>query len=458
MVSRVYGLAADALPSSGSLGRTAGAFIVLYALARLVAFGRESTIAYTFGAGRRTDAYVAATTVPELVAGILLSGVIGYAIIPDYVRRRSSGDDAGATRFLQGAMWHVLVATGALAIALIVLAGPVISLVAPGLHGHARSDAILLQRIASPAIVLYGFTGLAGAVLNSRQSFLPVPISFLIGNLVGIGVLVAVSPAGIVAAAVAYLVSAAVFAAAQWWPAARVSSLPLLRPVWRGAEVSALVRAALPAVLIASALYLRAFVERVLASTASAGDLAALGFATRLLLVVGSLLAVSVGTVSFPTMAEQAIAEQRRRLAGTIRRALVLVGALSLPFVIAFLVAPTFIVRLLFQHGEFTAGNTEVTSSILQAYAIGLVAICLNEILVRALFALGAQRRALLVVVLSLAVNVALDLWLLDATGIEGLGIGASIALWLNAGLLALVLVKAIREPPRRPLEAVTSG
>jgi putative peptidoglycan lipid II flippase len=435
----------------GRLGRTTLAFVGLYALARVVAFGRESVIAYTFGTTRQTDAYVAATTIPEFVGGIILSGVIGYAIIPHYLSRRGGGDEAGADRFLQAAMWHVLVVTGALTVAVVALAGPLTSIVSPGLDGDGRSDAVLLLRLTSPAMVFFGLSGFAAAVLNARESFLPVPLSFLVGNVAGIAVLVALTPAGIVAAAFGYLGAALVYASVQWWAAHRAASLPLLRPVWRGAEVAILLRAGLPAIVIVSALYLRGLVERLLASTASAGDLAALGFATRLLLVVAALLAVSVGTVSFPAMTQHAIAEKRDQLVATVRRALGLVVAMSLPFTLLFVLAPSLIVRVLFEHGEFTAVGTHVTASILQTYAVGLVAICVNEILVRALFAVGAQRGALVAVLASLGLNVGLDIWLLDATGIEGVGTGASISLWVNAGLLALVLKRAMARRERVP-------
>jgi putative peptidoglycan lipid II flippase len=128
-----------------------------------------------------------------------------------------------------------------------------------------------------------------------------------------------------------------------------------------------------------------------------------------------------------------------------VRRAAGLVAALSLPFAVLFVAAPRLVVELLFQHGEFTAANTQVTASIVQAYGPGLVAICLTEILVRGLFAVGAQRRALAAVAISLAVNVGLDVWLVHTSGVQGLAIGASIAIWLNAALLWLILRRAIR-------------
>jgi putative peptidoglycan lipid II flippase len=296
-------------------------------------------------------------------------------------------------------------------------------------------------------MVLYGLTGVAGAVLNTRRSFLPVPWSFVIGNALGIVVLVALSELGIVAAALGYVASAGGFAAVQWALVQREAPIAFGRPAWGGREVSALVRAGLVAIVITSAPFIRSFVERVLASTASAGDLAALGFATRLILVVGALVAVSVGTVIFPTLAEQAIARQYAALEHTLRRAVMLVAAVGLPLSVAMVAAPSPIVRLLFEHGEFSAHDTAVTSSILRAFAFGVIALCVNEILVRALFALRAHRRALVAILANLAFNIALDVWLLDAVGVEGLGIGASVALWANVAILAVIARRAIRVP-----------
>jgi putative peptidoglycan lipid II flippase len=433
--------------NASGLRRTTVAFLALYALSRLIAFGRESTIAYLFGATRETDSYVAATALPELVAGVLLSGVLGYAIIPEFLRRRSEDDLSGAANLLQAALSQVLLLTGALVVVAVVLAGPVVSAVGPGLDAHQHHEAVRMLRVASPAMVLYGLTGVAGAVLNARTSFLPVPLSFVVGNTVGIAALIAFSTYGILAAALGYVATAAAFAAFQWTLVRRRTDVQIGRPTLRGPEVAGLVRAGLIAILITSAPFLRGFVERILASTASVGDLAALGFATRLILVVGSLVAVSVGTVVFPTLAEQAIALRRSDFVHTLRRAVATVVAVSLPASLVLVVLPSQVVSVLFERGEFGSGDTAVTAAIVRAFAFGLIPICVSEILLRALFALGVRRAALAAVMAALALNLALDVWLLHAVGVEGLGIGASVALWVNMALLGTLVARAVRSP-----------
>lgn len=442
------------LVSRRGLTRTAAAFVAVYALARLIAFGRETTIAYLFGAARDTDAYVAATALPELVAGVLLSGMVGYAIIPELLRRAAAEDPQGAMRVVRAALQQTVMLTGVLALVALALADPLTSLVAPGLDGEQHDDAVLMLRVASPAMVLYGVTGVAGAVLNARKSFLPVPLSFVVGNALGIAVLIAFSTVGIVAAALGYVASAAAFAAFQWALVRRGGQALLGEPSEGGSGAAALARVGLIAILVTCAPFLRTFFERVIASTADAGELAALGFATRLILVVGAMAAVSVGTVVFPTLAEQAIAKRRQALLRTLRRALVLVLAVSVPLSALLIAAPSEIVRLLFERGEFNASDTAVTSAIVRTFAYGLVAICVCEILLRALFALGAHRVALAAVLATLVLNLGLDLWLIDAVGIEGLGIGASVALWVNVLLLGAIVGRALRAPPAQAVPA----
>ena len=431
--------------------RTAIVFLLLSALARAIAFGRETSIAYLFGAGSDTDAYVAATALPELVAGVLLSGVLSYVVIPEFFRRRADDDAEGAATLLRAAIWQVLLYSTALALLAILFAGPLISTFTPGLDASQHDSAVSMLRVASPAIVFYGLAGIFGAVLNTERRFLPIPLSLIVGNTIGIVVLVACSGVGIVAAALGYVISAVALATYQAAALHRRGGLSIGRPIWRGPTVAGLVTGGAVAILVISAPFIRNFFERALASTAEVGDLAALGFATRLILTAGTIVAVSIGTVVFPSIAEQAVSGQRDRFAHTLRRAIVLVVAISAPISIAFAVAPGFFVGILFEHGEFTSSDADTTSAIVQTFSIGLVAICINEILLRALFALRAQRRAFVAVYVNLALNFALDVWLLDAVGVEGLGIGAAIALWANALALSAILTRALRAQSPEP-------
>src|SRR5438128_871522 len=83
--------------------------------------------------------------------------------------------------------------------------------------GRRSFSAIIILRIPSVSVLLYGLTGLASAILNAREKFLPVPLSIVAGNLASFALLVFASASiGIAAAGIAYLLAALVTTLTLW--------------------------------------------------------------------------------------------------------------------------------------------------------------------------------------------------------------------------------------------------
>src|SRR6516162_10841893 len=60
-------------------------------LSRVIGYVREAYIAYAFGAGGQTDAYVAAFTLPDWLNYILAGGTASITFISIYTRHTSKG-------------------------------------------------------------------------------------------------------------------------------------------------------------------------------------------------------------------------------------------------------------------------------------------------------------------------------------------------------------------------------
>src|SRR5271166_6624387 len=65
-------------------------------LSRIIGYLREAYIAWAFGAGPNTDAYVAAFTVPDWLNYILAGGTASITFIAIYARYTSKGRDQQA--------------------------------------------------------------------------------------------------------------------------------------------------------------------------------------------------------------------------------------------------------------------------------------------------------------------------------------------------------------------------
>src|SRR5438876_10337293 len=67
-------------------------------LSRVIGYVREAYVAYAFGAGPQTDAYVAAFTLPDWLNYIVAGGAAAITFISIYTRFLAEKRDAGAQK------------------------------------------------------------------------------------------------------------------------------------------------------------------------------------------------------------------------------------------------------------------------------------------------------------------------------------------------------------------------
>jgi putative peptidoglycan lipid II flippase len=102
------------------------------------------------------------------------------------------------------------------------------------------------------------------------------------------------------------------------------------------------------------------------------------------------------------------------------------------------------IVRVIFEHGEFTAASTAGTAAALRLYAIGLVAYSVVRIASPTFYALGKNRVPVIVSMFTVVVNATLNIVLVRVMGFTGLALGTSIAAIFNAVVLVVLLRRTL--------------
>src|SRR5574341_2114551 len=98
------------------------------------------------------------------------------------------------------------------------------------------------------------------------------------------------------------------------------------------------------------------------------------------------------------------------------------------------------IVALVFEHGRFTAFDTVQTANALAAYAIGLAGYGAIKVLSPAFYALNDARTPMLISLLSIAINYAMNSLLVGPFGHVGLACSTSSVALVNFLLLALFM------------------
>jgi putative peptidoglycan lipid II flippase len=170
-------------------------------------------------------------------------------------------------------------------------------------------------------------------------------------------------------------------------------------------------------------------VSNSLASGMFTGAASAINYAWRLMLLPQGILAQAVGTVAFPTFAQQAAQGQYEEMRQTLAATLRAMFFLSLPATMGLLVLSQPLVGFLFERQEFTQSSTDQVVWALVFFALGLVGHSGLEVIARAFYALHDTFTPVWVGSLAVALNIALSLTLPGAFEAQG---------WMKHGGLAL--------------------
>jgi putative peptidoglycan lipid II flippase len=172
-----------------------------------------------------------------------------------------------------------------------------------------------------------------------------------------------------------------------------------------------------------------------------------------------ALLGQAVGQAAFPRLAAHAGLGEFARLRALLLRALLVMVALSLVAIGGLMLLGSPTVRVLFQHGEFTAHDAALTARVLRIYAIGLPACVATEVLVRSLIAMRDPRTQLFSNSGALALRVLLVSLLLGPLQTDAIPAAFAIAAGLESLVLLGIALRRLARLSRVPvIAAVPAG
>jgi putative peptidoglycan lipid II flippase len=431
----------------GRVARAASLVMVLFVASRTLGLLREVVIARQFGTSAEMDAYLAAFRLPDFLFYVVAGGALGSAFIPTFAGYLTRADMDGAWRLASAILnWVTL--------ALSILAG-VAAILAPWLVQIFYRDFSPAQQLLTAELmrwmlistVIFGVSGVVMGILNTYQHFLLPALAPVVYNLALILGAWFLGPAwGVRGLAIGVVLGAAGHLLVQVPGLIQVHMN--YRPVLavHEAALHEVGRLMAPRVLGLAAVQLNFVVTTILASSLPVGSLTALNYGWIIMLLPQGIVAQSVATALFPTLAalvargEQA--QMRHLFITTLRNLLFL----TLPASVGLIILREPLVRLLLERGNFGADSTVATAWALGFFASGLVAHAVVEIAARAFYALKNTKTPVGIGVLAMGLNVVLSLLLIrlfTALGWAphgGLALANSIAVTVEVVVLLVFL------------------
>lgn len=479
-------------PDSAASSVAAGIFT-----SRLFGLLRERTVAYFFGVSAHADVFQVAFKSPNLLQNLLGEGTISAAFIPIYSRMIEEKRFEAAGRFAGAIFGLLLAVAGGVALLGILLADPIVRVLAPGFIGDAarvaagdlainRFDlAVQAVRILFPMAGVLVLSAWALGVLNShRRFFVPYVapalwnvaiIVFLFGGaywVVGTpwvpdGLSPDLMTRVLLTACVGALVGGGVQFGVQ---------LPFVVREMPGFQFSVSTRvegvreatsAFGPVVAGRGVAQLSGYLDIFLASFLAVGALSALRYAQLLYMLPVSLFGMSVAASELPELS-RLTKEKVTVFSARLHRSMRQIAFLTVPTVVGYLGFGVLLVGALFRTGQFQTGDTWLVTIVLGGYALGILATTLSRLLQNAFYAIGDTKTPAWIAVTRVTVSTlvgvpamfALDLVPLETVvgslpdsslflGALGLSLGASVGAWVEVWRLR----RALRE--RMPQVAV---
>src|SRR5579883_1064084 len=156
-------------------------------LSRVIGYVRDAYIAWAFGAGAQTDAFLAAFTVPDFLTYLLAGGATSITFISIYTRyvAEKREDEAQRTLSIIITVMAVVFAIGGLVAG--IFAAPIVRYVFNGFDPEQVRLCVYLTRILLPQPLFFFVGGVIGAVLLSKRMFLIPSLTSVVYTLCIIG-------------------------------------------------------------------------------------------------------------------------------------------------------------------------------------------------------------------------------------------------------------------------------
>ena len=432
-------------PSAARLARSAGVVGAATLTSRVLGLVRDQILAYLFGAGNAMDAFNVAYRVPNLMRDLFAEGAMSAAFVPTFTRRLAQRGRAAAWQVGNQLINALIVVTGLLVLAGMVFARPLTELLAgdyAAVPGKLELT-VTLSRIVLPFLTLVALAAVLTGMLNSLNRFFTPAVSPAMFNV------------GIIFGAVCLVPAAAHLG---WNPIVGIAAGMLLGGAGQIAlQVPALLREGYryrleldprdrglrdilmligPGTLAGAAVQINVLVNTILATGEGTGAVSWLNYAFRLMYLPIGLFGVSIATATLPAVSRSAALNEPDGIRQTVSSALRMMLMLGVPALVGLIVLAGPIVELVFERGSFSADDTRATAAALAFYAPGLLGYSAVRITVPCFYALGSSLTPTLISVASVALNVVLNVILVERIGYRGLALGTSIAALVNAGLL----------------------
>ena len=440
--------------------------VSLTVISRVLGMLRDMSFAYFLGAGGLMDGWAIAFKIPNLARRLFGEGAASSSLIPVYSEQLQKDPDQAKK------LANTVVSVTFVLLCGLVLLGELIIwvyykffTVYPGTELKLALSAIML-----PYMILICTVAIIAGVLNVHRHFAapaaaPIVLNvFIIGSLCFSGWVLTMQPGRqVFVIAVAVIIAGIVQLLMQLLPLGLRGIY--IRPDWdvKSEAFRKIMFMMGPMILGLTATQLNTLADDFIALWFSGsvekgefftifslqikyplweGAVSQLFYSQRLYQFPLGVFGISLATAIFPVMSSEAAKKDFDSLCAVIARGFRCAVFIAVPATVGLILVAKPLVATLFEHGRFTASDSNLTAGILLCYSLGLSGFFAQQIATRAFYSMHDSKLPAGTALLAVIVNLILNLTLIWFLGTAGLALSTAICSYLQVVILVLALQK----------------
>lgn len=436
------------------IAKSAASVGIAVMCSRVLGLVREQVFAGMFGAGFIYDSFVVAFRIPNLLRDLFAEGALSAAFVTVFSAYQTNKSQADTWRLAANVLTFILILLSVLTLLGIFFTEEIVAVLAPDFDLIPGKTALTVQltRIMFPFLIFISLSAVVMGILNTKgRFFIPAMASsfFNLGSLIGGVSLAFILPRYGQPAIVGMAIGTLIGGLAQL--GIQIPSLIgtgfRYRPVFnlRDPGLIQILKLMIPATIGLSATQINIFINTNFAASCAEGSVSWLYYSFRLVQLPIGVFGVALSIAMLPVLARQAAKKDIVAMKSTMVSSLTMVFALTLPATAGLIILSKPIIRLIFEHGAFTAIDTLATAQTLSLYAIGLFAYSANKVLVPAFYALDKTQYPVIASFLAIIFNIVIINLTIDQFQHLAIALSTSCTMLINFLFLMTVLHRKLQ-------------
>jgi putative peptidoglycan lipid II flippase len=409
---------------------------------------RQAVTGAVYGGGRATDAWFAASIIPQMFYDLTIGAAVSAALIPTFTEIYEKQGREALARVSGSILALAFIVLALLTGTLILLANPIMRLLLTGGSSCGSSagtgDAVKIVRVLLPTLF---FLGTSAVLLSTLYAVRRFTVSAFAAGLYHVGIIagaiVLARPLGILALPLGAVAGAAMQAAVQAPSILRWVGRPHVRPHF-SPEVRKILRLYAPVAAGLVVSVIGQVIDIGFKWKLSCGGVTSMAFATTLTQFPIGIAVAGLSFAILPSISSDAAFGRLQDFKETLAAGMRLVLFLTIPAAIGFLVLATPIASLLFHYGHYGVRATADSATALTGYAIQIPFVGIDQLLIFAFYARKNTMTPMLIGVVGVGIYVVSALILLPVAHIFGLALANTLQNSLHGLILLGLMIAAI--------------